>query len=146
LTFHPDYYKDNHQRFHRSPYDHAAARRSLTTTDNCVYLEDASHTAGSLEFYGSPWQPWFQDWAFNLARGAPCREVWERIPTATDVLVTHGPPIGRGDMCAHGNRAGCVDLLREVQQRVKPRLHIFGAYSCTLSLGICSLSPCRPHT
>jgi len=42
-------------------------------------------------------------------------------------LLTHGPPIGHGDeCCGHNNRAGCVDLLRTVQQRVQPLYHIFG--------------------
>ena len=40
--------------------------------------------------------------------------------------MTHGPPIGHGDMCRGGNRAGCTNLLRVVQQRVKPVLHVFG--------------------
>jgi Icc-related predicted phosphoesterase len=66
------------------------------------------------------------------------------IPGDVDVLVTHGPPIGHGDRCMGGNRAGtvvdikdlyetharrglgCVDLLREIQTRVKPKYHVFG--------------------
>ena len=43
-----------------------------------------------------------------------------------DVLVTHGPPIGHGDECEGGHRAGCVDLLAEVQNRIKPKYHVFG--------------------
>eukprot|EP00042_Codosiga_hollandica_P029937 m.169127 g.169127 ORF g.169127 m.169127 type:complete len:98 (-) comp53218_c0_seq1:131-424(-) len=31
-----------------------------------------------------------------------------------------------GDRCAGGNRAGCVDLLREIQTRVHPKYHVFG--------------------
>ena len=38
----------------------------------------------------------------------------------------HGPPLGRGDQCHHGGRAGCYDLLKAVQGKVKPRLHVFG--------------------
>ena len=37
----------------------------------------------------------------------------------------HGPPLGRGDV-TKGNRVGCVSLMREVQSRVRPRLHVFG--------------------
>merc|ERR1711904_461224 len=44
-----------------------------------------------------------------------------------DVLLVHGPPVGRGDLCMpHGNRAGCVDLLHEIQQRVRPKLCVSG--------------------
>ena len=40
--------------------------------------------------YGSPWQPEFNDWAFNLNRGEECREKWDMIPKDTDILITHG--------------------------------------------------------
>ena len=51
---------------------------------------------------------------------------WRQIPSDTDVLLTHGPPLGHGDLCSSNERAGCVDLLREVQDRVQPMLHVFG--------------------
>ena len=76
--------------------------------------------------WGSPWQPEFCDWAFNETRGAHMREKWARIPDRVDVLVTHGPPIGHGDRCQSGQLAGCVDLLLTIQQRVRPKLHVFG--------------------
>ena len=40
--------------------------------------------------------------------------------------MTHGPPLGRGDGSVLGTRAGCLDLLNEVQNRVKPQFHCFG--------------------
>lgn len=48
------------------------------------------------------------------------------IPEDTDILITHGPPIGHGDLCRSGLRAGCVELLSTVQNRVKPEYHVFG--------------------
>jgi len=33
---------------------------------------------------------------------------------------------GHGDLCKHGGRAGCVDLLDEVESRIRPRYHVFG--------------------
>lgn len=91
-----------------------------------VYLEDSAAQVCGLRFWGSPWQPAYGDWAFNLGRGEPCLSKWQLIPDDCDVLVTHGPPFGRGDMCSRGQRAGCVDLLHQVQDRVRPRLHVFG--------------------
>jgi len=35
---------------------------------NRGYLQDQEVTIDGLRFYGSPWQPWFYDWAFNLQR------------------------------------------------------------------------------
>ncbi|CAL4222591.1 unnamed protein product, partial [Meganyctiphanes norvegica] len=71
-------------------------------------------------------QPEFCNWAFNLPRGAQCLEKWEAIPGDTDVLITHTPPVGHGDLCSTGVRAGCVDLLNCVQNKVKPKYHVFG--------------------
>ena len=40
-------------------------------------------------------QPRFCDWGFNLGRGEECLKKWNLIPDKTDILVTHGPPIGK---------------------------------------------------
>lgn len=105
--------------FERTPVQ---ARRLIT---NAVYLQDEEATVAGLRIYGSPWQPWFCDWAFNLRRGPQLRVVWDRIPAGIDVLVTHGPPRGHGDRTSDGRNEGCDDLLEAVQ-RVRPRLHVFG--------------------
>ena len=42
-----------------------------------TYLQDTAITIEGLKFYGSPWQPEFCNWAFNLERGEPCRQ-WLR--------------------------------------------------------------------
>ena len=124
MTLHPSYYKDNWDRFHPEPFDCANAHAAL---QHCIYLEDSSHTTKhGIEVYGSPWSPKYFDWAFNLPRGSPIRAVWDRIPDSTDLLMTHGPPLGRGDMTKENGRAGCNDLTVVVQDRVKPRIHFFG--------------------
>lgn len=64
--------------------------------------------------------------AFSLKRGHDLRKQWQKIPGDTDVLVTHGPPLGHGDLTWKNIRAGCLDLLAEVQARIKPTYHIFG--------------------
>lgn len=72
--------------------------------------------------HSSPWQPEFYDWAYNLPRGEPCAAKWRAIPDGVDILLTHGPPLGHGDLCKPGqHRAGCVDLLQQVQTRIKPK-------------------------
>lgn len=102
--------------------DRKACEEILT---NCIYLQDQAVTIDGVKFYGSPWQPWFYDWAFNLERGPEIRAKWELIPADTDVLITHGPPFGIGDLTARGDQAGCQDLL-EVVEKIKPEVHIFG--------------------
>ncbi|XP_033733429.1 metallophosphoesterase MPPED2-like isoform X2 [Pecten maximus] len=93
---------------------------------NCIYLEDASVNIYGIKIYGSPWQPKFGGWGFNLPRGQALLDKWNMIPADTEILITHGPPIGHGDYCFDGARAGCVELLTTVQQRVRPKYHIFG--------------------
>lgn len=61
-----------------------------------------------------------------MPRGHACLSKWDVIPDDTDILVTHTPPLGHGDLCCTGVRAGCVELLSTVQKRVKPKYHVFG--------------------
>ncbi|XP_039966706.1 metallophosphoesterase domain-containing protein 1 [Bactrocera tryoni] len=93
---------------------------------NCTYIEDQLIDVMGIRIYGTPWQPEFCNWAFNLPRGEACINAWNRIPNNVDILVTHTPPVGHGDLCCSGVRAGCVDLLTTVQKRVKPKYHVFG--------------------
>jgi Icc-related predicted phosphoesterase len=91
---------------------------------NCIYLQDQSVTVEGIKFYGSPWQPWFHDMAFNLQRGPDIKAKWDLIPEDTDVLITHGAPYGHLDQI-QGISQGCQDLLVTVE-RVRPKLHVFG--------------------
>jgi predicted phosphohydrolase len=112
-----------------------SARRLLA---HAKYLQDdettirptllgRSYTEGwAIRIYGSPWQPKFYDWAFNLPRGGEeLRRRWREIPTGVDVLVTHTPPCEVMDHDSRGGRSGC-ELLRDELVRIRPRLHVFG--------------------
>lgn len=93
---------------------------------NCIYLQDSMTTVHGLRIYGSPWQPQFCEWAFNLGSLEELREVWDKIPEGIDVLMTHGPPFGRGDRCTMDVNGGCPELLLAVQNRVRPKFHVYG--------------------
>ena len=71
---------------------HPGAAKELL--GNAIYLENSGTELAGLKIWGSPVQPEFNNWAFNVARGAAIRRYWEMIPDSTDVLVTHGPPYG----------------------------------------------------
>lgn len=105
--------------FEREP----ALARSLVT--HATYLEDSEVVIDRVRFWGSPWQPRFFRWAFNLERGAPLRAKWDLIPDGIDVLITHGPPHGILDRTFHGEPVGCEELAAVVARR-RPRLHVFG--------------------
>jgi len=101
------------------------AREALS---NATYLQDSGSEIDGIRFWGSPWTPTFMDWAFMLERGEPLHEKWQQIPRTTDVLITHGPPRGIGDLVAMGFRCqnvGCVNLLDRIQE-LSLKAHIFG--------------------
>ena len=100
-------------------------KNAVSFLTGCQYLFDQAVTLDGLTVYGSPWQPWFHDWAFNLQRGAEIAAKWTLIPPGIDLLVTYGPPRGHGDRTWLGEEQGCADLLAAVT-RVRPRLHVFG--------------------
>lgn len=100
--------------------------RNIYLQDNfCVFVnKDATE---SVKIYGSPWQPEFHNWAFNLPRqGKELQEKWNMIPDDTDILITHGPPNSILDR-AEGNPMylGC-ELLTEAVSNKKPKIHVFG--------------------
>lgn len=92
------------------------------------YLQDAGVEIGGLRIYGTPWQPWFHDWAFNLYEEDLVKK-WAKIPADTDVLVCHGPPFGYGDAAdgpgASSRRTGSPGLTRRIAE-IAPRLVVFG--------------------
>lgn len=93
--------------------------------DGVVYLQDSQVEIEGLRIWGSPWQPEFYNWAFNLPRGDDLRAKWSKLPSDLDILVTHSPPWGILDVNAFGDSVGCEELRAATNQR-PPRLHVFG--------------------
>lgn len=91
-----------------------------------IYLQDSGTFIDDIHIWGSPWQPWFFDWAFNLRTEAELAAVWGKIPESTNILLTHGPPYGIMDRVVDGRRVGCKALLERYQTLPNLRLHTFG--------------------
>lgn len=89
------------------------------------YLFDSGVEIDGIKFYGSPWQPEFYDWAFNLPRGEKLAEKWAKIPGNTDILITHGPAYRMIDYTIQGQMVGCEDLFNRIME-VKPKIHACG--------------------
>lgn len=94
--------------------------------DKCEYLYDKEFVYDGLKFYGSPWTPWFHDWAFNLNRGSAIAAKWEMIPNDTNVLITHGPAYGILDKNKNDEHCGCKDLYDRLSYLVDLEVHISG--------------------
>jgi Icc-related predicted phosphoesterase len=89
------------------------------------YLFDSSVEIEGIKFYGSPWQPEFYDWAFNLPRGEKLAEKWSKIPDDSDIVITHGPAYGMVDNTISGMNVGCHDLFHRLM-KVQPKIHVCG--------------------
>uniref|UniRef100_A0A5S6QBU4 Calcineurin-like phosphoesterase domain-containing protein n=1 Tax=Trichuris muris TaxID=70415 RepID=A0A5S6QBU4_TRIMR len=83
---------------------------------NCVFLCDNDVEINGIRIYGTPC---ITDCEKQVER-------WNRIPMGIDILVTHIPPLGYGDVKENGVRSGCAELLQSVVNRVKPQFHVFG--------------------
>lgn len=113
----------------------AAVTELLRLNPGCEYLYDDLFLVGKetddydkmIKVWGSPWQPEFHNWAFNLPRqGQELKAVWDMITPDVDILITHGPPFGHLDYVAYNKlNVGC-ELLRERVDYLKPKIHVFG--------------------
>ena len=82
----------------------------------------------NIRIYGTPWQPEFYNWAFNLPKNGPgLQSKWNMIPENTDILITHGPAYGFLDDVegGRGQHLGC-ELLAERIKEIKPKIHLCG--------------------
>ena len=121
----------NHDRYFQNHPD--KIKDILAEYPYLTYLQDCKYGLYDLDkdtttnFYGSPWQPYFHNWAFNLPRnGAELEEKWAMIPPNTDILITHGPSWGYVDQVkGRPEHLGC-ELLTSYIDNIKPKIHICG--------------------
>jgi Icc-related predicted phosphoesterase len=96
--------------------------RALIT--NAVLLINEGVSLCGLNIWGSPVT--CDDDAYGYTKPEERASLYAKIPAETDVLITHGPPIGILDQePGSDRRQGCPEL-RKAVVRVKPRLHVFG--------------------
>jgi Icc-related predicted phosphoesterase len=122
----------NHDRFFEyNPEEVKEILSNVWSTylqDNTMIYINKEQTQG-CKIYGSPWQPEFYNWAFNLPRnGWELEQKWNQIPKDTDILVTHGPPQDHLDVSGppyNQPHLGC-ELLRVKVNEQPPKIHVFG--------------------
>lgn len=91
-------------------------------------LTDKAAEVQGLKFWGSPWQLWFHNWAFNAPeyQGEEFLEKkYSLIPNDTDVIITHGPPKEYGDQSLENENLGSVSLLKRIEA-IAPKLVVCG--------------------
>ena len=119
----------NHDRAFENKPDQV--KEILDGFPNLIYLEDemfglySLDTDKSVKIYGSPWQPTFHNWAFNLPRnGKELQEKWDNIPDKVDILMCHTMPFGHLDVTDNLN-VGC-ELLRVKIDEIRPKIFVGG--------------------
>ena len=94
--------------------------------DELITIQDENKP--EIKIWGSPWQPEFYNWAFNLPKnGDELKAKWDMIPDDIDILITHGPAWGILDDVdgRRGVHLGC-ELLAERIKTIKPKIHVCG--------------------
>jgi Icc-related predicted phosphoesterase len=129
----------NHERYFYKHYpqslDWIPPTRAHILIDKAVEIE-------GLKIYGSPWTPQFGfDWAYNACRTYVeaahyfkpfLGDIWAKIPEDTNILISHGPPMGIldevMDMFGAGRmiNVGCKSLMSKVDSMPKLKAHAFG--------------------
>jgi Icc-related predicted phosphoesterase len=95
----------------------------------CVGEEGSEDYSKMVKIWGSPWQPEFFNWAFNLPKnGSELEYVWNQIPWDTDILITHGPAYGKLDDVEgrRGIHLGCELLEKRINTIARPKIHVCG--------------------
>ena len=110
--------------------EHEQASREIFANYGIELLIGDTVEIEGFRFFGSPYTPTFFNWHFMRDRGPAIRAEWDAIPDNTDVVITHGPAYGHGDLVppwqgSPPRHAGCFDLLARLRT-VQPKLHIFG--------------------
>lgn len=98
----------------------------LVEYPNIIYLNDSGVTIDGVNFWGSPVQPWFHDWAFNRDEEG-IKPHWNLIPENTNILITHGPPRGYGDQTVRTyEKVGCKSLHKAIWNNPNIKVNIYG--------------------
>ena len=100
-----------------------------------IYLQDSEAVIDGIKFYGAPWIPTNREGkAFSYRRDENdiASQHWAKIPTDTDVLITHGPAYNKLDRVMRPIRKDQTELnlgcpvLGERIKDINPQLHICG--------------------
>ncbi len=115
-------------------YSADAPARAPTTTlqivvDELTTVPSAdSPPARDVTVWATPWSTAFGDWAF-MKSAEELTAAYARIPEGIDVLMSHQPPYGCGDLVTDpsGDRVhvGSRELLATIE-RVRPRIVVCG--------------------
>jgi Icc-related predicted phosphoesterase len=129
----------NHEKWVEKNYAEAK-EIAIKACPRVHFIQDESVVIEGLNVYGNAYTPYFFNWAWNAGRDIVeashtfkpfIGDIWAKIPENTDILVTHGPPLGILDEVADYNSGriisvGCRELLKKINQLPNLKLNCFG--------------------
>ena len=95
---------------------------------DAIYLEDESIEIEGFKIYGSPWTPSFGPWEFMKGETG-LKPIWEKIPSDTQILITHGPQHGVLDKVKDFGKykhVGSRTLSNKMAELKEIKYHFFG--------------------
>lgn len=141
---------------HRDFYGDAEKFRQLSS--KIVYLKDDFAIVDGIKIWGSPWTPFFFNWAFNFPEDFPNsteapKALYEQIPDDVDIVVTHGPmynvldlvreemvipsgATGKPITFVKEDRCGSRELKDRLKELPKLQLHVCGHIHCGYGIAL----------
>lgn len=121
---------------HEIGFRNRTEERKRELFSNAIYLENSGTKIGNINFWGSPYQPYFHDWEYNFPDNEKeyrksATKIWGMIPDNTDILITHGPAYGVLDEVNNpgqreNSHVGCKFLLERTESLPNLKIHTFG--------------------
>lgn len=99
--------------------------KQLCSERSVRLLMDEEVIINGVKFYGSPYTPVFGAWSFMKYRDE-LEEHWKKVPEDTQVLISHGPPYGLGDITSRAGHVGDEALAKRLDELSNIRLNVFG--------------------
>ncbi|CAD8141568.1 unnamed protein product [Paramecium pentaurelia] len=113
-------------RFPQHYQDQKAQRQMNYLKNNFIYLENSEVDIEGYKIWGSPHSLEYWNGSFQITP-YQAKNIWDRINDNTDIVLTHGPPFGHGDMAqSEVNRNVGDEYLFQRIKQIKPKYHIFG--------------------
>lgn len=114
----------NHDRIFEDSY-FIAEQFLKETIPNLQVLDNRPYMFKGYKLYGSPDQPYFCNWAFNVKNPHGLYDIYSMIPDDTDILITHCPPKGILDE-VYKESVGSIELKAHLHRLKQLKLHCFG--------------------
>ncbi|KAH8595977.1 Metallo-dependent phosphatase-like protein [Bisporella sp. PMI_857] len=134
ITLDSSFYEEYGSYFHsQNPQDHIKCQELLENSTSIIWLRHEAAIIRLLspngprttfKIFGSPLSPANGMWAFGYSTDDAAR-IWESIPLATDIVVTHTPPKYHCDSGNDRRTLGC-EALRQALWRIRPRIAVCG--------------------